>query len=253
DLRVRHQATRTENLAELADHTHGVRRGDAQIEIDGAAFHGSRQVVEADDVRTGSLGSLGLFALREDGNANALAGTCRQHHRTTHQLVGFTRIDTQVDRDVDGLVELGGRTTLHEVERLRNGIDAVTVDLGAQRLNAFGKLCHDQRPSTVMPMLRAEPAMVRTAASMSAAVRSFILVVAISSTWARVSEPTLSVSGRGEPFWILAAFLIRTAAGGVFMMKVKLLSAKAVMTTGIGRPGSMPCVCALNALQNSMM
>ena len=37
------------------------------------------------------------------------------------------------------------------------------------------------------------------------------------------------------------------------MMKVKLLSAKAVITTGIGRPGSMPWVLALNALQNSMM
>ena len=37
------------------------------------------------------------------------------------------------------------------------------------------------------------------------------------------------------------------------MMKVKLLSANAVMVTGIGMPGSMPWVCALNALQNSMM
>src|SRR6266581_5366149 len=47
--------------------------------------------------------------------------------------------------------------------------------------------------------------------------------------------------------------MISTVAGGVFMMNVKLLSAKAVMTTGIGRPGSSFCVCALNALQNSMM
>jgi hypothetical protein len=51
----------------------------------------------------------------------------------------------------------------------------------------------------------------------------------------------------------LIAFLISTVAGGVFMMKVKLLSANAVITTGIGRPGSMPWVLALNALQNSMM
>ncbi len=50
-----------------------------------------------------------------------------------------------------------------------------------------------------------------------------------------------------------AAFLIRIVAGGVFITKVKDLSAKAVITTGIGRPGSTPCVWALNALQNSMM
>ena len=37
------------------------------------------------------------------------------------------------------------------------------------------------------------------------------------------------------------------------MMNVKLLSAYAVITTGSGRPGSTFCVCALNALQNSMM
>ena len=38
------------------------------------------------------------------------------------------------------------------------------------------------------------------------------------------------------------------------MMKVKDLSAKAVITTGSFMPGSKPCwVCALNALQNSMM
>src|SRR5450830_628766 len=49
------------------------------------------------------------------------------------------------------------------------------------------------------------------------------------------------------------AFLISVVAGGVLMMKVKLLSANAVMTTGSGRPGSTPWVCALNALQNSMM
>jgi hypothetical protein len=51
-----------------------------------------------------------------------------------------------------------------------------------------------------------------------------------------------------EPFSILAAFLISTVAGGVFMMKVKLLSAKAVITTGSGRPGSSLCVWRVERL-----
>src|SRR5450830_940779 len=102
-------------------------------------------------------------------------------------------------------------------------------------------------------MLRALPAMVRTAASRSAAVKSGALVLAISSACARVILPTLSVWGRGEPLSILAAFLIRIVAGGVFITKVKLLSANAVITTGIGRPGSKLCVAALNALQNSII
>ena len=65
--------------------------------------------------------------------------------------------------------------------------------------------------------------------------------------------PTLSVCGLAEPLSSLIAFLIKVVAGGVLMMKVKLLSANAVITTGNGRPGSTPWVCALNALQNSMM
>src|SRR4051812_23363479 len=102
-------------------------------------------------------------------------------------------------------------------------------------------------------MERAEPARVLTAASMFAAFMSFSLVLAISSSWARVILPTLSAFGLAEPLSSLMAFLISVVAGGVLMMKVKLLSANAVITTGSGRPGSTPWVWALNALQNSMM
>src|SRR6185295_1359193 len=104
-----------------------------------------------------------------------------------------------------------------------------------------------------MPMERAEPASVLMAASTLAAFISLSLVLAISSSWARVIFPTLLLCGVAEPFSSLTAFLISTVAGGVLMMKVKLLSAYAVITTGNGRPGSTPWVWALNALQNSMM
>src|SRR3954462_8484821 len=88
---------------------------------------------------------------------------------------------------------------------------------------------------------------------MFAAFMSFSLVLAISSSWARVILPTLVASGDEEPLSRLMAFLIRVVAGGVLTMKVKLLSANAVITTGSGRPGSTPGVGALNALQNSRM
>ena len=68
---------------------------------------------------------------------------------------------------------------------------------------------------------------------------------------AKKSDQT--VRGSVVPFSMPAAFLISTVAGGVLMMKVKLLSAYAVISTGSTRPGSIFCVCALNALQNSMM
>src|SRR6202007_499668 len=104
-----------------------------------------------------------------------------------------------------------------------------------------------------MPMLRADPAIVLTAASRSAAVRSGILALAISSAWEREIFPTLSVWGLVEPFSTLAAFFISTVAGGVFITNVKLLSANAVITTGIGRPGSIDWVCAFHDLQNPLV
>ena len=74
-------------------------------------------------------------------------------------------------------------------------------------------------------MERAEPASVRTAASTSAAFMSFILVLAISSSCSRVIlSPGLQRVE--EPFSSLMASLIKVVAGGVLMMKVKLLSGK---------------------------
>jgi hypothetical protein len=65
--------------------------------------------------------------------------------------------------------------------------------------------------------------------------------------------PTLLVFGSPEPLAIPATLRSSTDAGGVFLMKVKERSLYTVITTGIGRPGSVPWVSALNALQNSMM
>jgi hypothetical protein len=59
---------------------------------------------------------------------------------------------------------------------------------------------------------------------MSMALRSGILVSAISRTWARVTVPTFSRCGSGEPFSMPAALRSRTAAGGVFSTKEKLRS-----------------------------
>ncbi len=56
-------------------------------------------------------------------------------------------------------------------------------------------------------MLRAVPATIRTACSTSLALRSAILILAMSSIWARVTLPTFSLCGTGDPLAMLAAFL----------------------------------------------
>src|SRR5436853_7697872 len=101
-------------------------------------------------------------------------------------------------------------------------------------------------------MLRADPSIVRIADSSEVVLRSGIFVRAMSSICLRVMRPILSRLGRAEPFSMPTAFLIRSVAGGVLVMKVKERSAKTVMTTGIFI-SPMLAVLALNALQNSMI
>ena len=87
--------------------------------------------------------------------------------------------------------------------------------------------------STVMPMLRAVPAIMLIAASMLAAFRSGILSSAISWSFALDMLATLVLLGAAEAVFRLHAFLSSTAAGGVFVTKLKDLSAYTVITTGM--------------------
>ena len=68
-----------------------------------------------------------------------------------------------------------------------------------------------------MPIERAVPAMIRSAISMLLALRSGILVCAISRTWAAEMLPTLVLCGSLLPLATPAAFLISSGAGGVLV------------------------------------
>src|SRR4051794_37059432 len=94
--------------------------------------------------------------------------------------------------------------------------------------------------------------MMSAACSASRALRSGIFVSAIWSTCWRVRRPTLIRFGSPEPLSIRSASLMRTAAGGVFVMNENDRSSKTVISTGVIRP-FWSAVWALNALQNSMM
>ena len=75
-------------------------------------------------------------------------------------------------------------------------------------------------PPTVMPIERAVPAMIFSAASIELAFRSAIFTCAISRSWAVVTVPTFVLCGSPLPFSTPAAFLISSGAGGVLVMKV---------------------------------
>jgi len=70
----------------------------------------------------------------------------------------------------------------------------------------------------------AVPSIILTAFSRVLAFKSFNLIFAISSACFLESSPTFSLLGSAEPFSRFKAFFISTAAGGVLVIKVKLLS-----------------------------
>src|SRR6201987_220458 len=106
--------------------------------------------------------------------------------------------------------------------------------------------------STFMPIERAVPAMIFSAASIVVAFRSGILVCAMSRTWAAVMVPTLVLCGSALPLSTPAAFLISSGAGGVLVMNVNERSSKIVISTGLMLP-RWASVAALYCLTKSMM
>ena len=71
------------------------------------------------------------------------------------------------------------------------------------------------RHSTVMPIERAVPAMMRLAISTSFALRSCIFISAISVSWASVSVATLVLCGSPDPFSTPPAARMLLKAAGV--------------------------------------
>ena len=101
----------------------------------------------------------------------------------------------------------------------------------------------------MIPIERAVPAIMLIAASTDAAFRSGIFISAISLTLSLEIVATLVLFGTPEPDLMLHAFFSSTAAGGVFVTKLKLLSAYTVITTGMIR-SPLSAVLALNSFVN---
>src|SRR4051794_19683644 len=186
-LRVRHQAARTEDPAELPDIPHLVGRGDRDVEVGESLLDSLGEIGGADDVCTGLLGLLRLVALGEDGDLRVLAGSVGKHERSAELLVRMPDVQPEPEMDLDRLVELRGRHLLDDPNGLRGRVLALALE---ERLRVPIVLAvRHYKTSVSTPMDWAVPAMIRIAWSTSRAFRSGIFVSAIWRTWALVSRP----------------------------------------------------------------
>src|SRR5712671_4067338 len=103
-----------------------------------------------------------------------------------------------------------------------------------------------------MPIERAVPSIWRAAASTSFALRSLILMAAISRIWSLETRPTVSRFVVEAPFSMPAALRRRSAAGGVLRMNVNERSSKIVIWAGITWP-ALSAVRSLYDFVNSTM
>src|SRR5262249_2440244 len=181
----------------------------AAVEIDRAALHLLDQILGADDVGARRPRLVGLGAARKHPDPHAAAGAVRQVDHAAHHLVGVARIDTEVHRDLDGLIELRLGPLLDHLHRFFDRVELAAIDTFAELGRALSELCHGAYSVTSMPIERAEPATIFMAASMVSVFRSFIFCWAISRTCDDVMVPALSRPGVFDPLSSFAAFLMK--------------------------------------------
>ncbi len=117
-------------------------RGDAAVEIDHAFLHLLDEILGAHDVGARFLGFLGLGALGEHGDPEFAPRAVRQRADAAHHLVGVARIDAEIHRDLDGLVELRLRPVLDELHRLFERVELLAVDGRERVAEPFAGLAH---------------------------------------------------------------------------------------------------------------
>src|SRR5690606_20254716 len=115
-------------------------------------------------------------------HANRLAGAVRQLRRTADVLICLTRVDAEPHRELDRLVELGGVGLERELQRVRERVALLAVDLRDGVPVPLAVLLRHDQSTISSPIERAVPAMVRSAASSESTARSGILSFAMSRT-----------------------------------------------------------------------
>ena len=149
-----HQTLGAQHLTQTADDTHHVGGGDDDVEVEPILLLDLLdQIHLAHIVGAGGLGSLGLVALGEHQHADGLTGTVGQHDGAADLLVGVTGVNTQLDVELDGLIELSAGSLADQLQTLLGIIQRGLIDL----LGAFLILLTSKHRYTLLTRRRQRP------------------------------------------------------------------------------------------------
>ena len=107
-------------------------------------------------------GPLSPLAFGEDQDPHLDTSAVRQHDGSPHHLIGSFRIDAETKGHFDRFIKLGIRRALHQLYGFLQAIQLVAHHC----FRFLPLLAHRESPySTVIPILRAVPAIIRLAAA----------------------------------------------------------------------------------------
>ena len=128
-LRRRHQALRSEDLTETANGTHHVGAGDNGIELKPVLLLDLLDEIHAACVVSAGCESLfNALRLAEAQDADGFTGAVGQDDRAADLLVSVTAVNTELDVQLDGLVELGLAGADNKIQSLHGIIECLLID-----------------------------------------------------------------------------------------------------------------------------
>ena len=127
ELRIRHQAFRSQNAGNASGQPHHIRGSDAAVKFDFARQNGVNQILGTDDIGTGSFCLIGFFALCHNRNADGLAVSVRQTAYAANHLVGIFRVNAEVDCQINRFVKFRACIGLNQRNRFLQRVALVLV------------------------------------------------------------------------------------------------------------------------------
>ena len=129
-----HQTLGAQDLTKTANNAHHVGRSHDHVELKPVLLGNLlNQLHAAHIVGAGSLGFLNLGVLGENQNTADLTGAVGQNHGAADLLVSVTGVNTQLDVQLNGLIELGGSALYNQAQSL----GGLVLNSAVDELRAF--------------------------------------------------------------------------------------------------------------------
>ncbi|ABV18558.1 conserved hypothetical protein [Escherichia coli O139:H28 str. E24377A] len=141
-FRVWHQAARTQNLAQLANNAHCIRRSNNNVKVHFAFLDLVSQIFHTYQFCACSFSSFSVCTLGKYGYANGTASTVRQYSCTTYVLVRFTSVDAEVNSYVHAFYEFSSRQLFQQCDSFVDVVLFGCINFLADNTHALGQFSH---------------------------------------------------------------------------------------------------------------